>query len=176
MESHISEIRLNYKGKSDYGKRLVVKSELPISLKDAWTEVQKSSLLEFVAKGMITFKPLGGKFLDTWEEKMKVKTKMLLWGFIPFGGMHLLEFAKIDEENKVLLTHESDQFAKIWNHKISMEELPLNKVAYRDEVEIYGGALTNIITYWAQFFYRHRHKRWRLVADNVMNQNSTPIS
>ena len=172
MNATVNPIHLNYQGNTVRGKKLTVISEMPIRSEDAWNEVQKSSLLEFVTKGMISFEPIGGPFPERWKEEMVVKTKMLLWGFIPFGGIHTLNFVKIDSTNKILLTCEYDSVARMWNHKISIRKLASNTIEYKDEVEIYGGVFTNIITLWAKIFYKYRQKRWLLIAKRIKHENT----
>lgn len=160
----IEKIEILYKNKIVSAQKLTVSSEIPIDLETAWAKVQTSALLEFVAKGMITFAPLNGSFPVIWQEGSTVKTKSLLFGFIPFGGIHTLFFEKIDDENKILQTQEFDDDAKVWNHKITMKKLESNTIFYEDEIIIYGGFLTFTVTMWAKYFYQHRQKRWLLVT------------
>lgn len=88
---------------------------------------------------------------------------MVVYGFVPFGGLHSLYFEKIDDENKILQTKEWHNSAKVWNHKISLIKLSDKSIMYEDEIIIYGGILTTFIVWWAKSFYRHRQKRWQLV-------------
>jgi hypothetical protein len=164
MIAVINKIKLGYSGKEVTAHKLTVSSEIPIAITTAWEKVQTSALLEFIAKGKVTFKPMGGHFPEIWKEKSHVATKMLLYGFIPFGGIHTLCFEKIDNENKFLLTTECDKVAKVWKHKISMRKLSENTIHYEDEIIMYGGALTSIVSWWAKSFYKYRQKRWQLVA------------
>jgi len=166
MNSQIEKVSVKYNGKVVIGRKLTVSSRIPISIKTAWNEVQKSSLLEFVAKGRVKFKPTNGRFPDIWKEKMSVQTRMLIYGFLPFGGIHTLFIEKIDSKNYVIETKEKDSLAKVWNHKISIQKIDKNLIHYTDEVIIYGGILTSIITWWARSFYKHRQKRWLLIANN----------
>ena len=164
MKSTVEPVDLEYRGRIVHGMKLMVCSELPIKLDHAWKEVQKSSLLEFVSKGMVSFRPITDNFPSEWHGGSIVKTRMLLWGIIPFGGIHTLKFVKIDSKSKTLLTHEYNRIVKVWNHKISMKKLSSEKIEYSDEIEIYGGLLTKIITFWAKLFYKHRQRKWLLVA------------
>jgi hypothetical protein len=107
--------------------------------------------------------PTGGKFPEVWQQGSTVTTRMLLYGFFPFGGLHTLYFEKIDNENKVLLTSEFDAVSKIWDHKISLKKKNEDTIYYEDEIIIYGGMLTSFISWWAKSFYIHRQKRWRLI-------------
>ena len=166
MTTKIEKIKIDYKGKQVTACKLTVASEIPIDIDTAWTKVQTSALLNFVADRKVKFKPTGGQFPEIWKEGDTVSTKMLVYGFVPFGGLHSLYFEKIDKVNKILQTREWDNSAKVWNHKISLKKLTDKTIMYEDEIVIYGGMLTGFITSWAKSFYKHRQKRWQLVATN----------
>jgi hypothetical protein len=38
------------------------------------------------------------------------------------------------------------------------------KIYYEDSIIIYGGMMTGFITAFAKRFYKHRQKRWQIVA------------
>ncbi len=166
MTTKTKKIKIDYEGKQVTARKLTVSSEIIIDIDTAWSKVKTSGLLNFVADGKVKFKPTSGQFPKLWKENDTVSTKMLVYGFVPFGGIHLLYFDKIDEENKILKTLEWDNSAKVWNHKISLKKLTDETITYEDEIVIYGGLLTGFITYWAKSFYKHRQKRWQLVASN----------
>ncbi len=169
MTSKIEKIKIPFEGKEVTAHKLTVTSEIPIALETAWENVTTSALLEFVAKGKIRFVPIAGEFPERWEEGSTVTTKMIAYGFIPFGGLHTLHFERIDHINKVMQTKERDNFTKVWNHKISMKPIGPNTIYYEDEIVIYGGILTGFISWWAKSFYWHRQKRWQLIAERRPN-------
>jgi hypothetical protein len=154
MTTNIEKVKIEYKGNQVTALKLTVTSEIPIDIDTAWTKVQTSALLNFVAAGKVKFKPTGGRFPQIWKQGDTVSIKMLVYGFVPFGGLHSLYFEKIDEENKVLQTREWDNSAKVWNHKISLKKQTDKAIMYKDEVVIYGGLLTGFITSWAKSFYK----------------------
>jgi hypothetical protein len=166
MTAKIEKINIDYKGKQVSARKLTVTSEIQTDIDTAWTKVQTSALLNFVADRKVKFKPTGGQFPEIWKEGDTVSTNMLVYGFVPFGGLHSLYFEKIDEVNKILQTREWDNSAKVWSHKISLKKLSDTTIIYEDEIVIYGGMLTGFITSWAKSFYKHRQKRWQLVARN----------
>ena len=167
MTTISDKINIDYKGKQVTARKLIVVSQIPIDIDTAWSKVQTSALLNFVADGKVKFKPTGGHFPEIWKEGDTVSTKMLVYGFVPFGGLHSLYFEKVDNVNKVLQTREWDNSAKIWDHKISLKKLNDKSIIYEDEIIIYGGIMTDFITSWAKSFYKHRQKRWQLVAKNT---------
>ena len=167
MTTISDKINIDYKGKQVTARKLIVVSQIPIDIDTAWSKVQTSALLNFVADGKVKFKPTGGHFPEIWKEGDTISTKMLVYGFVPFGGLHSLYFEKVDNVNKVLQTREWDNSAKIWDHKISLKKLNDKSIIYEDEIIIYGGIMTDFITFWAKSFYKHRQKRWQLVAKNT---------
>lgn len=164
MKANIEKIKIAFEGKEVTAHRLTVSSEIPINIDTAWAKVQTSAMLEFVAKGKLAFQPLEGEFPEIWEEGASVKTTMNVYGIIPFGGIHTLTVEKIDQENKVIQSKEWDDCAKVWKHKISMKKLSDKSIHYEDEIVIYGGMLTGLISWWAKSFYEHRQRRWQLFA------------
>lgn len=167
MEIKIEKIKIDYQGKTVTASKLTVVSEILLDIDTAWEKLQTSALLEFISKPKVLFKPIGEKFPINWSAFEKVSTKILLFGFIPFGGTHNIYFQKIDPINKMLQTKEWDNAAKIWNHTIVLKKLTNNSIYYTDKVVIYGGMLTGFIATWAKLFYTHRQKRWKLFEKNI---------
>jgi hypothetical protein len=130
----------------------------------AWANVKTPSLLQYVSTGMIRFKPTGAGFPPVWQQGEIYTTRMRIFGFIPFGGEHYLEVIEIDEASHSIKTREWDRRAKVWNHTIILKEHPDEGIYYTDEIEIYGGRMTGLITWFAKRFYIHRQKRWNKVA------------
>jgi hypothetical protein len=164
VKAKIEKVKIDYQGKQVTASKLTVSSEIQIDIDTAWRKVQTSALLNFVTQGKVKFKPSGGQFPEIWKEGETVSTKMFVYGFVPFGGLHSLYFEKIDKASKTLQTKEWDDSAKVWNHKITLAKLTDTTIMYEDEIIIYGGVLTGFITWWAKSFYKHRQKRWKLVA------------
>ncbi len=173
MNSSIENIEISYNAKNVKGKKLTVSSELNIDINQAWNEVQKSSLLEFVCKGKLKFKPVESDFPKYWKKDMNIKTKMLAYGFIPFGGIHSIKLIEVNPENFSVLTNEKNSIIKIWNHGIYMEKMGPTKIKYTDEIELYAGILTNFIVKWAESFYIHRQKRWKIIAEKIKTHHNT---
>jgi hypothetical protein len=62
MKTLSNPVKVIYNNKEVLAQKLTVSSEIPLDIETAWTKVKTSALLEFVAKGMITFAPLNGNF------------------------------------------------------------------------------------------------------------------
>lgn len=163
MITKSEKVKIDYNGRPVMARKLTVTSEISMHIDTAWSKVQTSALLNFIVEGKVKFKPIGGQFPEVWKEGDTVFTRMFIYGFIPFGGLHSLYFEKIDHQNKILQTKEWDNSAKVWNHWISLKKLTNSTTLYEDKIIIYGGVLTGFITMWAKSFYKYRQKRWLLL-------------
>lgn len=161
----VESISIDYNGSKVKAKKLTVHSEIPMKIDAAWNNVKTPALLQFVAKGMIKFKAVGAPFPKQWEVGKTYGVKMRIFGCIPFGGVHYLSIEKIDDDNFIISTKEWDHAAKVWNHNLMMRDLGNGKIIYEDSITIYGGLLTGFITSFAKQFYKHRQKRWQIVAE-----------
>ncbi|MDO4702463.1 hypothetical protein [Tannerella sp.] len=159
----MEKIHISYNGKQVTAYRLRIASHIGMDVERAWELLKTSALLKFITKGKVTFKPIGGKFPELWTQGSTVKTKMLLYGWLPFGGVHTLYFERIDEQQKVLATQESDAVCKVWNHSIFIEKAENNSIRYTDEIIIYAGIFSKIVALWAKQFYIYRQKRWKKI-------------
>ena len=162
----VESVIIDYNDIKVKANKLTVHSEIPMGIERAWDNVKTPALLKFVAKGMIKFKFVDGDFPRQWEVGQTYGFKTLVFGIIPFGGIHYLFVDKIDDGNYMLSTKEWDSGAKVWNHTITMKELGEDKIYYEDSITIYGGILTGFITSFAKRFYKYRQQRWQLVASN----------
>lgn len=157
---------IEYNGKMVKAKKLIVYSEIPIEINKAWNNVKSPALLQFVAKGMMKFKSVDRLFPKQWEVGQTYGFNTRVFGIIPFGGIHYLFIEKIDDNNFALSTIEWDIRAKVWNHNIMMKDLGDGKIYYEDSITIYSGIMTGFITSFAKKFYKHRRKRWQIIASN----------
>jgi hypothetical protein len=141
-----------------------VSSELDCSPEMAWTEVQKSSLLLYVIRPLVRISAeRGTSFPATWTQGLTVRWRSYLFGFIPWGD-RTTTFEKIDQARKEIQTREQDAVIQRWDHLISISALPNGKTLHSDKIEIEAGVITVFVWLWAQWFYRHRHGRWRKLA------------
>ncbi len=165
----IEKVYIEYNGHSVRARRLTVSSIIPIKIDKAWENLQTPKLLQFVAKGMITFKSINEEgFPHKWEKGKTYGVKMRIFGIIPFGGTHFINIAEINSSNYRISTKEWDSSAKVWNHNVQMKTIGNDSIQYVDSIEIYGGFMTGFITAFAKYFYKHRQKRWQIVANESL--------
>jgi hypothetical protein len=161
----VESVIIDYNDSKVKANKLTVHSEIPMGIERAWDNVKTRALLEFVAKGMIKFKFADGDFPRQWEVGQTYGFKTLVFGIIPFGGIHYLLVDKIDNSNYTLSTKEWDNGAKVWNHLITMRKLGDDNIYYEDSITIYAGTMTEFITSFAKQFYKYRQQRWQIVAE-----------
>ena len=73
----------------------------------------------------------------------------------------------IDQASYRLQSRERDPLIARWDHLVSIKPLDESRSLYRDTIEIDAGKLTFIVWAWANWFYRHRQRRWRALAKSL---------
>jgi hypothetical protein len=140
---------------------------LPCPADAAWSEVQKVSLLQEIARPLVTFASAGDGVLPArWPSAGTVELRMFLFGWVPLG-LHELRVETVDSGRREIQTRERDRMVRRWDHRISIVERGTDACAYSDEVEIEAGPWTALVWLFAQAFFRHRHRRWASVASRL---------
>jgi hypothetical protein len=140
-----------------------VSTVLDCSATKAWNEVQKSSLHRHVIWPLARFVPSGAPFPERWSEGLTTQGNLIVFGVIPMG-VHTVHIEKIDHRNHEIQSREHDPLIARWDHQISIEPLGDSRATYRDKIDIDAGILTFAVWAWANWFYRHRQRRWRALA------------
>jgi hypothetical protein len=147
--------------------RVHVQSVLNCSPEKVWSEVQKSSLLLEVIRPLVRIVPEGAPaFPERWQEGATVRCRSYLFGFIPLG-VHTLHLERIDQAEKLIQSWESDPLIRRWDHLVLVQPAAVGQTLYSDTIEIEAGALTGLVWLFASWFYRHRQRRWRRVAERL---------
>ena len=89
--------------------------------------------------------------------------RSFLFGLIPLGT-RLLFFERVDGRAREIQTRENDPLVRNWDHRITIREATGGQTLYSDRIEIDAGLLTPGVWLFAQWFYRHRQRRWQHVA------------
>lgn len=164
VRTQIQKVETLHEGKLVKARVLRVTSTIPMPVDSGWRNVQSPALLQFVAKGMISFKPDSVSLPHRWEQGETYGVRMRILGLLPFGGVHYLLIEKIDASTYRISTREWDRSVSVWNHDVSLTPLPAGGFEYTDAILIYAGWKTAGVTAFAKSFYKHRQKRWQLVA------------
>lgn len=135
---------------------------------ELWDKIIEPGSLQFVAAPILSFIPKNNAdFSNTWEIDKPYPLKLRLFSFIPLGT-HTIRLVKIDKRSKMIQSREKGLLAPVWNHDIQFEEIEPVKVKYTDRIEIKAGLLTPIVWVFANLFYRHRQRRWRVLLGKNM--------
>ncbi len=144
-----------------------VESILNCSPEQVWSEVQKSSLLLEVIKPLARVTPLDAAgFPERWQEHETIRCRLTVLGIIPVGT-HVLQIKRVDPATREIESREHDALVRRWNHLIRVRSTPDGRALYVDEIEISAGFCTVLVWLFASWFYRHRQRRWRRVAERL---------
>lgn len=142
-----------------------ISSTLSCTYEQAVTEVQATRLLQYVARPIVHFSPVGK---DAFPPAWTVGThwvNLWLFGVLPLGRQAIVisfppvasGFALRDAGHSALIP--------TWDHLITIEQ-GKSAVVYRDRVEIRAGILTPFVWLFAEIFYRHRQRRWKKLVES----------
>jgi hypothetical protein len=147
--------------------RVVVQSVLPNCVEIIWNEVQTSRLLVEVAAPLVAIRPVDHENLPArWTAGTTLRFRSYLFGIVPLGT-RTLQFERIDAMAREIQTRESDPLVRRWDHLISVRPVANGGCQYRDQIDIEAGWLTAGVWLFAQWFYRHRQRRWKAVAKRL---------
>jgi hypothetical protein len=133
------------------------------SEQDLWQKIIEPKSLQFVAAPILKFIPEQENSLSgEWKVGTPYPLKLYFLGIIPLGR-HTITLAKIDKKANTIISKENGHLAKVWNHTIFFQQEKPGVLRYLDEIEIQAGWLTPGIWLFAQVFYRHRHRRWKVL-------------
>lgn len=143
-----------------------ISTVLDCSAAKAWSEVQKISLLVHVARPLARLAPVGAPLPEQWTQGLTARCRLFIFSIIPIG-VHTLHIETIDQASYRLQSRERDPLIARWDHLVSIKPLDESRSLYRDTIEIDAGKLTFIVWAWANWFYRHRQRRWRALAKSL---------
>jgi hypothetical protein len=148
--------------------KVYVESCLDCSPDKVWDEVQKSSLFIEVLYPITKIISISTEFFpERWIEGSTVVCQFTLLGLIPILGSHEMFFERIDQAQREIQTREKDILSRQWDHLIQVRESEAGRTLYSDSVEIDAGMLTLPVWLFANWFFRHRHSRWKMIAQQL---------
>ncbi len=134
--------------------------------------VLRTSLLEYVARGMIRFKPVEpDTFPETWQPG-RYRTMMYWKGFLPIGSQSIvIEPQPVKGNVWSLRDRGHGALIKLWDHMVEVSPEGSGS-RYLDRITVDAGLLTPLIALFARRFYQHRQKRWRRLVSNEFDYSS----
>lgn len=140
-----------------------ISTRLACSEGELWHKITEPKSLQFVTSPLLRFVPVQQDGLaGEWQVGVPYPLKLYFLNVIPLGR-HTILLMRIDKETNTIVSQESGQLARVWNHTISFREIAPGIVSYTDEIEIRAGWLTPAIWLFAQLFYRYRQRRWKVL-------------
>jgi hypothetical protein len=140
-----------------------ISTHLPCSETELWQKIIEPASLQHVASPILSFVPEHeGDLSGEWQTGTPYPLKLYFLKFIPLGR-HTITLVEIDKETNTIVSVESGRLANVWNHTIRFREVTPGRLLYTDEIEIEAGWLTPVIWLFAQIFYRHRQRRWKVL-------------
>ena len=141
-----------------------VESVLDCPPQKIWAALTHSASFLRVIKPIVSVKPLSpSQHPKKWQEDSAVFIKPYLFGLIPMSEKKIY-FETIDHDSRFIQTRESDALVKVWDHSISVNPQGEYQTKYADTIEIKAGIFTPLVWLFAEYFYRHRQRRWKELA------------
>jgi hypothetical protein len=146
-----------------------VQSVFDCAPEKVWAQLQTSALLRKVCRPFVRFRSLDPDGIpERWTEDAAYHFRLYVFGVIPLGK-HTIFMERIDPLAHEIQSREHDALVRRWDHVIRVRPTPDGRCVYSDEVEISAGPLTPLVKAFAQWFYRHRQRRWRRIARRLAN-------
>ena len=148
--------------------RVYVESVLPCPAEKVWEELQRPALLREIIRPLFRFVPADPlQFPERWPEGATLRLRGYLFGIIPIGT-HTIFLERIDPVAREIQSRESEPLVRRWDHLVRVRPAGDGRTLYSDEILIEAGWVTAFVWLFAQWFYRHRQRRWRRVARRLV--------
>ena len=106
------------------------------------------------------------EFPERWTEGATVRCRSYLFDVLPIGTRGIF-LERIDPVARQIQSREFDLLVRRWDHLIQLRPTGDGRTLYSDKIELEAGFLTVLVWLFAQWFYRHRQRRWRRVANRL---------
>lgn len=97
---------------------------------------------------------------EYWKEGFDYELEIKPYGLLNIWGIHHIRVIRIDKLKTEIVTIEKNNICKVWNHKLTFKKINENETEYTDEVTLYAGWLTKILSYFLVYSYKKRHQKW----------------
>jgi hypothetical protein len=148
--------------------RVYVETVLSCPAGKVWHEVRRSDLLLEVARPLVKLVPVDApQFPECWDEGAAIRCKSYLFGIIPLGTRTIF-LERIDWTALEIQSRETDPLIRRWDHLVRVRYIDAGLTRYSDEIFIKAGLFTIFVWLFAQWFYRHRQRKWRQVVRRLV--------
>lgn len=135
-----------------------VHTDLPMPAEIACALARRPQTLCYVLRPLLSWR---GDVPDRVEVGAEVAVRLRFFGVLP-AWRHRIRIVSASATETV--THERGGPIRTWRHRLVFEPTSDGGCRYTDEVDIDAGALTPLVTGFAQLMYRWRRRRWRTLA------------
>lgn len=143
--------------------RLKLVTKLPCTYEDAVAHVKTPRLLRFVAEPLVDFTPLAPPAFPREWSAGTYWVGLKLFRFLPFGWQAVVVSFPSASVGFVVRDNGHSPLVSTWDHRITITPTADGTI-YEDQVDISAGLLTPFVWLFASMFYRHRQRRWRVLA------------
>jgi len=134
-------------------------------------QLQSTAVFRHITAPLVRFRPTGGVRWPTHWSPGDLSLQMWLLGLLPMGPQTVrisIEPPPQPGGWPTLRDNGEGRWMRRWDHRITLQPLPDGRTLYTDDIEVVARDLpwlmTPLSTAFAQLFYRHRQRRWRLLA------------
>lgn len=145
---------------------MVLSTTLPAPIDTVWDLVRRPALLEHVARGRLSFRPLDPPvFPEIWEEgTYRVRLRGL--GLIPLGWQEIgVSFPPTSAPERQVRDLGRSPIFPVWDHLIRLVPEGETATAYTDEIRFESRLPGWLVRPIVRDFYRHRQARWRKLIE-----------
>jgi hypothetical protein len=127
-------------------------------------DIQNPNIMIKIASPILSYKPIIPEVIPSrWEAGKEYIVGLRLFKFIPIGR-HRIGIVYFNEEKMEAKSDESGSIAKEWTHLMTLKPHGHDNTLYTDEIEIKAGCQTVFVWLFANYFYRHRQRKWKSLA------------
>jgi hypothetical protein len=144
--------------------KVKISSIFPITPLKLFEDLQNPQILIKAASPVITYIPIDPDTMPIkWEAGNDYLVKLRLFKIIPVG-LHRIGIVYFNEETLEAMSDESGTIATVWTHHMTLKAYGQDATLYTDEIEIKAGFRTVFVWLFANYFYRHRQRKWKAIA------------
>ena len=146
--------------------KVKISSIFPITPLKLFEDLQNPEILIEAASPIISYIPIAPDTMPSrWEAGKDYLVRLRLFKSLPIGK-HRIGIVYFNKETMEAMSDESGAIAKVWTHHMVLEPYGQDDTLYTDEIEIKAGILTIFVWLFANYFYRHRQRKWKAIARN----------
>lgn len=143
-------------------------------------QLQSTAVFRYITAPLVHFAPDKGAAWPAAWTPGELSLRLRLFGLVPIGRQQVricIEPAPEGSEWPTLRDNGEGTLMQRWDHRITVHPLPGGHTWYTDDVELQARYLpwlmTPVSAAFAYWFYRHRQRRWRVLAAQQRQSDRT---